>query len=148
MSKQEEKTVTLTASELENIIRSAVKNALRDLKEEEKLPVNDVNEKDSAPASFSLLELIATTVLWMFAVFAGVCVYASGKMLYENGFSLLVLICLIDFVFITVLAILSARELYKTKKIEILNSVFSAIMAFSTLLVAIASAVFAYQALK
>lgn len=147
MSKPAEKQITLTASELENIIRSAVKNALRDLDAEKDLPVNEVNEREVAPASFSLLELIATTALWLFAVFSGAGVYVCGKIMCETGFSWLALVCLIDFSFITILAVVSAFELYKTKKREILNSVFSAIMAFSTLLVAIASAVFAYKAL-
>ncbi len=147
MSKPEEKQITLTASELENIIRSAVKNALRDLDAEKDLPVNDVNERNVAPASFSLLEAIATTALWLFAVFTGVGVYVCGKIMYETGFSWIALLYLFDLGFITILAVAAAFELYRTKKLEVLNSVFSAIMAFSTLLVAIASAVFAYKAL-
>ena len=148
MSKEEEKTITLTSSELESIIRSAVKNALRDLKDEEKLPVNEVDERKEAPASFTLLELMSTGILW--SVIVGVIIVIAGciKLLFEKGFDLLVVMMMISFAVIGFLCFCATRELQKTKKIEVLNTVFTAIMALSSLIVAIVGAVFAYQALK
>ena len=72
---------------------------------------------------------------------------AVTPMLVENGFSILTIIMGFDFGVIGVLCFFAARELQKTKKIEVLSTIFSAIMALSTLLVAMVSAYFAYKAL-
>ena len=149
MSKEKESpTITMTEEQLERVIKTAVKNALYEMKNEEKeLPGLQEDERKAAPASYSLIGIIASAFLSMVALFTGVCVYACGKIWYENGFSWILLISMFDFVFITVLAVISAFEIYKTKKIEVLNTVFSAIMALASLIVAIVGAVFAYKAL-
>lgn len=149
MSKQKEvPTITMTEEQLERVIKTAVKTALYEMKNEEnELPGLQEDERKAAPASYSLIGIIASAFLSMVALFTGVCVYACGKIWYENGFSWILLISMFDFVFITVLAVISAFEIYKTKKIEVLNTVFSAIMALASLIVAIVGAVFAYKAL-
>ncbi len=149
MSKQKEvPTITMTEEQLERVIKTAVKTALYEMKNEEnELPGLQEDERKAAPASYSLIGIIASAFLSMVALFTGVCIYACGKIWYENGFSWILLISMFDFVFITVLAVISAFEIYKTKKIEVLNTVFSAIMALASLIVAIVGAVFAYKAL-
>ena len=149
MNKQKEvPTITMTEEQLERVIKTAVKNALYEMKNEEKeLPGLEEDERKVAPASFSLIGTIASSFLTTIALFTGLCVYACGKVWYEKGFNWILLILMLDFVFITVLAVVSAFELYKTKKIEVLNTIFSAIMALAGLIVAIVGAVFAYKAL-
>ncbi len=149
MSKQKDvPTITMTEEQLERVIKTAVKNALYEMKNEEKeLPGLEEDERKAAPASFSLIGTIASSFLTMVAIFTGLCVYACGKVWYENGFNWILLIFMLDFLFITILAVISAFELYNTKKIEVLNTIFSAIMALAGLIVAIVGAVFAYKAL-
>ncbi len=141
---KDEKTITMTEEQLERIIRSAVRSALRDVKAEDELPGNEVDEREAAPASFSLLEMLATGILSVVILFCVLIVCACVKLFIDNGFSLLTLIMLFDFVIIGVMSFFAIRELKKTKKIEVLSTIFSAIMAFSSLTVAVVSAYFAY----
>jgi len=142
-----EKTVTMTEEQLERVIRTAVRSALRDMKAEQELPGNEVDEREAAPASFSLLEMLSTGILSAVILFCVLIICACIKMLVENGFSILTIIMGFDFGVIGILCFFAARELQKTKKIEVLSTIFSAIMALSTLLVAMVSAYFAYKAL-
>ena len=48
---------------------------------------------------------------------------------------------------VLVISVSLCVEINKTKKMEVLNTIFSAIMALSTLLVAIVSAYFAYKSI-
>lgn len=145
--KKEDKTITMTEEQLERVIRFAVKNALRDLKAEEELPGNEVDEREVAPASFSLLEMLSTGILSVVVFFSALVVIACIKMFIDTGFTLVGLMLLFSFAMIGIMSFLAIRELQKTKKIEVLSTIFSAIMTLSTLLVAMVSAYFAYKAL-
>ena len=145
--KKDDKTITMTEEQLERIIRTAVRNALRDIKEEEDLPGNQVDEREIAPASFSLLELLSTWILYMVVVFSIFMVIGCISAFINTGFNICVLMIFFFFLMIGIMSFLSIRELEKTKKIEVLSTIFSAIMALSTLLVATVSAYFAYKAL-
>lgn len=146
--KEDNKTITMTEAQLKEIIRSSIKTALRELKEEEKLPGNEVDELKTAPATYSMIILISEFFLG-FIVTMGVFVpIACGKLIYQNGFNFNILLFGICFIFIGIFAFMSIREINKTKKIEVLNTVFSALMALSSLIVAIVGAVFAYKSLN
>lgn len=144
---KDEKTITMTEEQLERIIRSAVRSALRDVKAEDELPGNEVDELQSAPATFSLIGLISTLFLGAIMSICIVVIIACGKVILENGFSFVILIFGLAFIMIGILSFLSMREINNTKKTEVISTLFSAIMALSTLIVAIASAYFAYKAL-
>lgn len=144
---KDEKTITMTEEQLERIIRSAVRSALRDVKAEDELPGNEVDELQSAPATFSLIGLISTLFLGAIMSICIVVIIACGKVILENGFSFGILIFGLAFIMIGILSFLSMREINNTKKTEVISTLFSAIMALSTLIVAIASAYFAYKAL-
>lgn len=144
---KDEKTITMTEEQLERIIRSAVRSAIRDVKAEDELPGNEVDEREAAPASFSLLELLSAGILSVVVLFSVLFVIACIKLFIDTGISLVGVMLLFIFGMIGVLSLFAIRELQKTKKIEVLSTIFSAIMALSTLLVAIVSAYFAYRAL-
>ena len=141
----------MTEEQLERVIKSAVKNALYEMKKEEKeLPGLKEDERQEAPAFFSLLENIASIFLVNVIVLSGALIYAFGKVIIGQasiGVKAFSIICIFDILIIAVLAGKSIYEVQKTKKIEVLNSFFSAIMALAGLIVAIVGAVFAYKAL-
>ncbi len=145
--RKDEKTITMTEEQLERIIRSAVRSALRDVKAEDELPGNEVDELQAAPATFSLLGLISTFFLGAIMLICIIVIIACLKVFTESGFSFVILIFGLAFLMIGVLSFLSMREINNTKKTEVISTLFSAIMALSTLIVAIASAYFAYKAL-
>ncbi len=138
----------LSEKELESIIKAAVVAAIRESKEEDKLPINDVNELDAAPMTFSLLNIILWSLLVPVGAVAFLFAVVSCSMIIQQGFQWLLLMLIVDSLGIAVLSFCAARELFKTKKIEVLNTVFSAIMALASLIVAIIGTYFAYQALK
>lgn len=144
---KDEKTITMTEEQLERIIRKAVRGAMHDLKDEEDLPGNEVDELQAAPATFSLIGLISTLFLGAIMSICIVVIIACCKVFSESGFSFAILIFGLAFIMIGVLSFLSMREINNTKKTEVISTLFSAIMALSTLIVAIASAYFAYKAL-
>ncbi len=152
MSKQKETTtITMTEEQLKSIISEAVLKAIRQSKAEEELPINDENELEKAPASFALMGTLATGFLITLSAYSCIFIYGCGTVLFQPVtwyVKLFALIAMFDFIGIIILSISSIRELFKTKKIEVINSVFNAIMAISGLIVAIVGAVFAYQALK
>ena len=145
--KKEDKTITMTEQQLERVIKTAVKTALRELKKEEELPGNEVDELNRAPATFSLISLISTLFLGAIMSICLLTVVESIKLLVQNGFNIGGFILLLAFIIIGVLSFFSLIEINNTKKTEVISTLFSAIMAFSTLIVAIASAYFAYKAL-
>ncbi|MBR5372282.1 MAG: hypothetical protein IK130_08705 [Oscillospiraceae bacterium] len=59
----EKKTFNLSENDLERIIKAAVVAAIRESKEEDKLPINEVNELEAAPMTFSLLNIILCGLL-------------------------------------------------------------------------------------
>ena len=148
MSKpEEEKTLSLSEKDLERIIKAAVVAAIRESKEEDKLPINEVNELEAAPMTFSLLSIILWGLLVPVGIVSALFTVVIFSMMIQQGFQWLLLMMIIDLLGISVLSFCSARELFKTKKIEVLNTVFSAIMALASLIVAIIGTYFAYKAL-
>ena len=144
----EERMYQLSEKELERVIKAAVVAAIRESKEEDKLPINDVNELDAAPMTFSLLNIILWSLLVPVGAVAFLFAVVSCSMIIQQGFQWLLFMLIVDSLGISVLSFCAARELFKTKKIEVLNTVFSAIMALASLIVAIIGTYFAYQALK
>ena len=146
--KKEETTITMTEDQLERVIKTAVKTALRDLKAEEELPGNQVNELDAAPVTFSAIQYISSlfliAVIFFFILFSIACLIV----LFSEPFNPLALVFLIYSILIIITSVLSAVEINKTKKIEVINTFFSAIMALSSLIVAIVGTYFAYKALN
>ena len=146
----ENKVVTMTEKQLEDVIRMAVKTAMHEFQTEKYLPVYEKDERQEAPAFFSLLENIASVFLLNIVVVSCIFIYAFGKIIFAQTpivAKVLSFICIFDILVIAVLAGKSIYEVQKTKKIEVLNSFFSAIMALAGLIVAIVGAVFAYKAL-
>lgn len=143
----EEKYFTLTEPQLQRIIETAVVNAMRELKEEDKLPGNEVNDREEEPEVFSLLENTATEILSLVILVCVLMIIAGIVTIVKNGFSILYLALGFDFGIIGWYSFRAIRELHKTKKIEVLNTIFSAIMALASLTVAVASAYFAYKSI-
>ena len=146
----ENKIVTMTEKQLEDVIRIAVKTAMHEFQTEKDLPIYDKDELQEAPAFYALLENIATVFLINVVVYSVFFVFIFGKVLFGQGSAgvkIFSVIGIIDFIVFAVLAWKSIRELQQTRKIEVLNSFFSAIMALAGLIVAIIGAVFAYKAL-
>lgn len=146
--KKEPATITMTEAQLERVIKTAVKTALRDLKEEEDLPGNEVNELKAAPASFTLIAIFTIVLLIIIFAFSAISVVSCIRLMIQNGISLSLIMTTIFFVFITVASIISYKEILNVKKLEVLNTIFSAITTVSNLIIAIIGAYFAYKALK
>ncbi len=149
MSKEKESpTITMTEEQLERVIKTAVKNALYEMKNEEKeLPGLEENELASAPATFSLIGLLSSALLFSIVIISALVIYVCVKMTFQIGFNIYLLEFGIVFLIVGILSGVSMYEINITKKTEVLNSVFNAIMAISGLIVAIVGAVFAYKAL-
>lgn len=146
--KKEPATITMTEEQLERVITKAVRAAIRASKDEDKLPGNEVDELQTAPATFSILVFISEIFMGLFIAMAILIVYTCVNVMIEKGFNIDILLLGICFIFIGIFSFLSIKEINKTKKIEILNTVFSAIMALSSLIVSIVGTYFAYKALK
>ena len=146
--KEEPATITMTEEQLERAIKMGVKTALRELKAEEELPGNEIDELKSAPVTFSALQSISLLFLIVVAGFFGCFAIASIKLLISNAFNVILWVFLIYSILILITAVLSAVEIKKTKKIEVINTFFSAIMALSSLIVAIVGTYYAYKSTK
>lgn len=145
--KEETATITMTEAQLERVIKMGVKTALRELKAEEELPGNEVDELKNAPATFSALQNISLLFLIVVGVFFGCVAFACIKLLISKALNIFLLAFLIYSILIVITSVLSAVEINKTKKIEVINTFFSAIMALSSLIVAIVGTYFAYKAI-
>lgn len=149
MSKQKETpTITMTEKQLENVIKTAVKNALHEIKDEENLPVNEKNDMKKAPASFTLLNLISLMALTLFFACSLTMVALAGYLLFKIGFNIFILLYGIAFLGFSVLSLIAMIEVDKTKSIEVMHTIFTAIMALVSLIVAIIGVVFAYKAIS
>lgn len=145
--KEETATITMTKAQLERVIKMGVKTALRELKAEEELPGNEVDELKNAPATFSALQYISLLFLIVVGGFFGCVAFACIKLLISKALNIFLLAFLIYSILIVITSVLSAVEINKTKKIEVINTFFSAIMALSSLIVAIVGTYFAYKAI-
>lgn len=145
---KKESTITMTEEQLEKVIRTAVRSALRDMKAEEELPINEVDETKEATATYSLISLIAILFLGLILsislFFAGAAIW----LIVQNGFNLPLLLYVLVFIVISILSFLSMREVNNTKKIEVINAVFNLAMGLSSLIVAIVGVYFAYKSIK
>lgn len=148
INEKEEPTITMAEEQLERIIRTSIKTALRELKEEEKLPGNEVNEFKEAPASYSLITVFTIVILIIIFGLSSIAVIFFIKLMIDNGFSSKKLTAATLFLLISVATVFSYIELIKTKKVEVLNMIFTAITTVSNLIIAIVGVVFAYMALK
>ena len=149
MSKEKESpTITMTEEQLERVIKTAVKNALYEMKNEEKdLPGLKVDELASAATTFNFLKLILAMLFVGLGFTSALIVWVSLSQIIQNGFQWSLGMVLFDFGFIAIISVCAIVEIAKTKKLEVLNTIFSAVMALAGLIVAIVGAVFAYKAL-
>lgn len=146
--KEDNKTITMTEAQLKEIIRSSIKTALRELKEEDKLPGNEVDEIKEAPASFSLIAIFTIVLLIIICAFSLISAIVCIKLMIQSGFSFSRLMITLFFAFISIASIISYKEILNIKKLEVLNTIFSAITTVSNLIIAIVGAYFAYKALN
>ena len=145
---KEEKTITMTEEQLERAIKMGVKTAVRELKKEAKLPGNEVNDLKDAPFTYFSIQIISIVFLLMVIGLFGCISIACIIVMFTKPFNIYILAFLIYSILITVTSGLSVLEIYKTKKAEVLNTFFSAIMALSSLIVAIVGTYFAYKSTK
>lgn len=146
--KKEPATITMTEEQLERVITKAVRTAIRASKDEDKLPGNEVDEIKEAPASFSLIAIFTIVLLIIICAFSLISAYFCIKIMIQSGFSFGRLMITLFFAFISIASIISYKEILNIKKLEVLNTIFSAITTVSNLIIAIVGAVFAYKALK
>lgn len=146
--KKEPATITMTEEQLERVITKAVRTAIRASKDEDKLPGNEVDELKAAPASFSLISIFTIALLIIICAFSAISAIACIKFMIQNGFSFNWLMMTLFFAFISVASIISYKEILNVKKLEVLNTIFSAITTVSNLIIAIVGAYFAYKAVK
>ena len=149
MSKEKETpTITMTEEQLERVIKLAVKQALYEMKNEEKeLPGLKEDELASAATTFNLLKFVLAVLFGGLGFTSALIVINAFSQMIQNGFQWQLGMTLFDFGGFVIISIVAIVEIVKIKKIEVFNSIFTALMALSTLIVAIASAVFAYKAL-
>ena len=146
-NKEETATITMTEAQLERVIKTAVKTALCDLKKEDELTRNKVDELKNAPVTFSLLQCISLLFLFSVAIIFIIVAFVCIKLLLK-AFNDILFGIVIFSILIVISSVLSAAEINRTKKIEVINTVFNAIMALSSLIVAVVGTIFAYKALK
>lgn len=146
-SEKDETVITLTEDQLERIIKSAIKEAMNELKQEQDLPGNEVDEEEKTPASFSLLRNIASYLLVIAIIFFGLLIVVCIKEIINIRAIIIPIIMIIDCIIVIWGSVSIIKEMFKTKRLDVLNTIFSAIMALSTLTVTIISAFFAYQAI-
>ena len=146
--KKEPATITMTEEQLERVITKAVRTAIRASKDEDKLPGNEVDEIKEAPASFSLIAIFTIVLLIIICAFSLISAIVCIKLMIQSGFSFSRLMITLFFAFISIASIISYKEILNIKKLEVLNTIFSAITTVSNLIIAIVGAVFAYKALK
>lgn len=111
----------------------------------------NTEDPESRSAVYTLLQLFSFSFLAVFGIASLACCaifsYTIGisYLSFEETITMYSVV-----VFLGILAIFSfiaAYEVEKTKKFDFLNIVFTAIMSFSSLIVAIVSAVFAYRSI-
>ena len=146
--KKEPATITMTEEQLERVITKAVRTAIRASKDEDKLPGNEVDEIKEAPASFSLIAIFTIVLLIIICAFSLISAIVCIKLMIQSGFSFGRLMITLFFAFISIASIISYKEILNIKKLEVLNTIFSAITTVSNLIIAIVGAYFAYKALN
>ncbi len=142
------KTITMTEMQLERVIKTAVKTALRDLRAEEELQRNEVDELKEARATFTSLCFISSGFLLLLFVICIVGIITCISIMYQSSFGLGALIVMLFSAFMAILSGVSMYEIWTTKKIVVIQTVFTAIMATSSLIVSIVAAYFAYKSIK
>lgn len=139
-----ETTITITKAQLEKIITNSIKTALKEIKTEE-AQSSDIQK---TPATFTLLYVVSFIIFLILGFFSVAviitCVYLMIQKSQYYGACITILLFAI---FVLIISVSLCVEINKTKRIEVLNTIFSAIMALSTLLVAIVSAYFAYKSI-
>ena len=148
MSKKDEETITMTQKQLERTIKTAVEQALRQIKSEKELPGNDVDELNNAPATFTSLCFISAAFLSVLFLISLIGIITCISIIYQDGCSFGAITVMLISAIIAIFSGASIYEVWKTKKIIVIQTIFSAIMTVSTLIIALVSAYFAYKSTK
>lgn len=126
-------------------LAEAIVNAQKKLKEDEE----KVEKKPSA--TYVLLQLITAILLFILGsiifIFCPIIGYTIGIFDYTWQENVDMFIIALVIGMFSVLSFAGAYEIYMTDNKEFINNIFTAIMAFSTLIIAIISAVIAYKSL-
>lgn len=126
-------------------LADAIVKAQMKLKEEEE------KQEKKPSAAYTLFQLTAAIFLFIFGIaifaFCPTIGYMIGISDFEAGTNVGLFLLALVFGLISMLALAGAFEVYTSNKRDFINNVFTAIMAFSTLIITIISAVIAYRAL-
>lgn len=121
------------------------------VKAQKKLKEDEEKAEKKLSAAYILLQLTAAIFLFIFAIvifafcpFIGYVIGVSD-FTWKKNLGMFMLALVIGM--FSLLALAGAYEVYITDKKEFINNIFTAIMTFSTLVIAIISAVIAYKAL-
>jgi len=142
------KTITMTEEQLERAIKMGVKTALRELRDEKDLPGNGVDELNEAPATFTSLCIISAVFFVVILLISLIGIITCISIICQEGCSFGAIMVMLISVIITFFSGFSIYEIWTTKKIVVIQTVFSAIMAISSLIVAIVGAYFTYKSTK
>ena len=116
-----------------------------------KLKEHEEKKKIKLSAAYTLLQLIAAILLLTFGIAIFLFCPVIGYMIGVNDFSLETNIGLFMFALVmglfSILALAGAREVYISEKKEFINNIFTATMAFASVIIALVSVVIAYRAM-
>lgn len=121
------------------------------VKAQKKLKEDEEKAERKFSAVYILLQLTAVAFLFIFGIvifmFCPAIGYAIGIIdaTWKEKVAMFVLALVIGM--FSLLALASAYEVYITDKKDFINNIFTAIMTFSTLIIAVVSAVIAYKSL-
>lgn len=126
-------------------LADAIVKAQMKLKEEEE------KQEKKPSAAYTLFQLTAATFLFVFGIailiFCSIISYIMGIGDFDVETKIGIFLLALVLGMISMLALAGAFEVYTSNKRDFINNVFTAIMAFSTLIITIISAVIAYRAL-
>ena len=126
-------------------LADAIVKAQMKLKEEEE------KQEKKPSAAYTLFQLTAAIFLFVFGIailiFCSIISYMMGIGDFDVETKIGIFSLALVLGMISMLALAGAFEVYTSNKRDFINNVFTAIMAFSTLIITIISAVIAYRAL-
>lgn len=121
------------------------------VKAQKKLKEDEEKVEKKPLATYTLLQLIASIFLFIFGIVIFIFCPAIGYTIGISDYTWEENVSMFIFAFgigvISILLFAGAYEVYTTDKKEFINNIFTAIMAFSTLIITIISAVIAYKSL-
>lgn len=107
------------------------------------LEKSDKSNSKEGTATFTLIQLLAYVLLSIGFLFAAFFTITLAATLITNSiaatFWVIILLWIVDLssLLITIMIGLSAYEIYKTKNIELINTAFTALMAFAAIIIAL-----------